>query len=53
MSIFLLIGAAAIAEGTSETTKSCLNKAKDIISCQLFKHEQRARRKRRERREFV
>ena len=46
MSVFLMIGA-ALAEGTSETTKSCIDKVKDIISHKLFKYEQRARRKRR------
>ena len=53
MSVLVMIGAAALAEGTSETAKSCFDKAIDVISCKLFQHEQRARRKRRERREFV
>ena len=53
MSIFLMIGAAALAEGASEITKSGISKAKDVLACKIFKHEQRARRKRRERREFV
>lgn len=53
MSVFIMIGAAALAEGASETAKTCLNKAKDFASHKLFQHEQRAKRKRRERREFI
>lgn len=53
MSIFLIVGAAALAEGATETAMNCVNKAKDILTHKAFKHEQRARRKRRERREFI
>jgi hypothetical protein len=53
MSVFLMIGAAAVAEGVSETTKSCVNKAKDYAKHKLFGRKQREMRKRRERREFI
>lgn len=53
MSIFLMIGAAALAEGTSETAKSCFDKAKDYTKHKLFGRKQREMRKKRARREFV
>lgn len=53
MSVFLMIGAAAIAEGTSETAKNLYDKAKDYAKHKLFARKHREMRKRRERREFV
>ena len=53
MSVFLMIGAAAVAEGTSETVKNIYDKVKDFAASKLLQHQQRAARKRRERREFI
>ncbi len=53
MSVVLIIGTAAVCEGITETAKTCITKALDYATHIAWKHEQRARRKRRERREFV
>lgn len=53
MSIVVIIGSASLLIGITETAASCLDKAKDYAKCQMFRYEQRARRKRTERREFV
>lgn len=51
MSVFIIIGAASVSEGISETAKTCLGKAKEYATRQKFKRNLRARRNRK--REFV
>ena len=53
MSVFIMIGAAAICEGVTETTKKCLDKAVDALINHIEVCERKKMRKRKERREFV
>lgn len=53
MSIAIIIGIAAAAEGAAAIAKVYTNRAQDALTHKLFKYEQRRKRRQRAKREFI
>lgn len=53
MSIAIIVGLAALAEGAAQAARVCAAKAQDTAKHRAFKHQQRQQRRRRSRREFI